>query len=56
MLEQAIARLSFISSNLDNLSEEELRENLKVLERELRQSILILKKLRLELLDNIVEI
>jgi hypothetical protein len=41
---------------MDELSEEELKEKLKVLEKELRESILTLKKLRLEVLDNITEI
>ena len=56
MLELAIAQLTFISSNLDDLSDEELKQNLKVLEKELRQSILILKKLRLDVLEQITEI
>lgn len=56
MLEQALVNLAFISENLDELSEEELKEKLKVLEKELRESVFILKKLRLELLDNITEI
>ncbi|UCH88309.1 MAG: hypothetical protein JSV49_08575 [Thermoplasmata archaeon] len=56
MLEQALVNLMFISKNFDSLSEEELKEKLKVLERELRESILHLKKFQIEVLDNITEI
>ena len=56
MLEQALANLAFISENLDELSEEELKEKLKKIERELRESVITLRKLRLEVLDNITEI
>ena len=56
MLEQAIAQLSYISTNLDDFTEDELKQNLKVLEKELRQSILILKKLRIDVLEQITEI
>jgi hypothetical protein len=56
MLEDALADIIFISSNLDTLSDDELKLKLKNLERELRESVLQLKRLRLEVLDNITEI
>jgi hypothetical protein len=56
MLEDALADIIFISSNLDTLTDDELKLKLKNLERELRESVLQLKRLRLEVLDNITEI
>jgi len=56
LLESALVQLSFISNNFEELSHEELREKLRNLEKELLESIIILKKLRLEVIDNIAEI
>jgi hypothetical protein len=56
LLESALAQISFISNNYKALSEEELKEQLKILERELMASVLVLKKLRLEVIDNIADI
>lgn len=56
MLDSALAQLNYISKNLDNISAEELKVKLKELEKEIRESVLYLKKLRWEVLDNITEI
>ena len=56
LLESALAQLSFISNNFEELTEKELKEHIKKLERELMESVITLKKLRLEVIDNIADI